>query len=119
MATDKLFDSLSRILVPAEYLEDFEIVNIQENSQEWIVELTEKEARIPVSLQGKDVVLDGYCNTVDLLTHAFSMKKIYLRLRRRRWKERGSSEHHSNQYDLHIACAKITPSLGAFLKDAL
>lgn len=119
MISETLFSSMARILIPEEYLQDFDVVNIEEHSQEWVIELTEKADRIPKSLFGKDVVLDGYCNTIDLLTHAFSMKKIYLRLRRRRWKERGSIEHYSNRYDLHLAGAKITPSLGAFLKDAL
>lgn len=115
---DSLFDQMAKILVPEVYLKDFTITSIQETSSEWLIELTEKEERIPKELEGKDVVLNGYCDTVDVLTHSFSLKKIYLRFRRRRWKERGTTEHFQNQYDLHIAGAKITPTLGAFLKEA-
>lgn len=116
--SSELFEQMAKILVPEEYLKDFEITQIEDNSNEWLIELTEKEDRIPVELLGKDVVLDGYCNSVDVLTHAFSMKKIYLRFLRRRWKERGLTVHYQNQYDLHVAGAKITPTLGAFLKEA-
>jgi len=118
MAHQELFNQMSRILVPEIYLRDFEVSNIQELPSEWQIELTEKESKIPKDLIGKDVVLDGYCSSVDVLTHAFSLKKIYLRFRRRRWKERGTSVHYQNQYDLHLAGAKITPTMGAFLKEA-
>jgi hypothetical protein len=118
MGQESLFKQMAMILVPAVYLEDFEVTSIKDAPEEWLIELTEKADRVPEELQGKDVVLDGYCNTLDVLTHAFSLKKIYLRFRRRRWKERGSTDHHQNQYNLHLAGAKITPTLGAFLKEA-
>jgi len=81
---DTLFNQMARILVPESYLQDFEISSINELSTEWQIELTEKADRVPTELQGKECVLDGYCNSVDVLTHAFSLKKIYLRIRRRR-----------------------------------
>jgi len=119
MDSDKeLFQQLVKILVPEVYLQNFDVFNIKEFSDEWRIELKEKEENVPENLIGKDTVLDGYCNSVDVLTHAFSLKKIYLRFHRRRWKERGSTKHYSNHYDLHICGAKITPSLGAFLKEA-
>jgi hypothetical protein len=118
MAQQELFNQMARILVPEMYLKDFEVNSIKEQPNEWLIELIEMEDRIPTELTGKDVVLDGYCNSVDVLTHAFSLKKIYLRFHRRRWKERGSTVHFQNQYDLHLAGAKITPTLGAFLKEA-
>lgn len=114
-----LFAQMVRILVPDIYLKDFEVSNINELADEWRIDLQEKEDHIPEFLIDKDVVLDGFCNSVDVLTHAFSLKKIYLRFYRRRWKERGSKKHYSNHYDLHISGAKITPTLGAFLKAAL
>jgi len=77
----------------------------------------EKRDRIPSSLQGKDVVLDGYCNEIDILTHAFSLKKIYLRLIRRRWKERGTTKQYSNEYNLHIPGMKTTREFRDFLKE--
>jgi hypothetical protein len=114
----KILEEMSKILVPEECLKDFDITGIKENATEWLIELTEKAERVPKGLNGKEAVLDGYSNPIDVLTHAFSLKKIYLRFRRRRWKEKGSTEHYQNQYDLHIAGAKITPELGAFFKEA-
>lgn len=106
-----------KVLIPSEYLEDFEVNHIENKSQEWVIELVEKEDRVPKNLQGKDVVLDGYCNEIDILTHAFSLKKIFLRLIRRRWKQRGATKHYSNEYNLHIPGMKTTKEFRDFLKE--
>ena len=110
-------DQVLKMLVPQEYLNDFAINHIEELPDEWLIELVEKEDRIPDILKGKDVVLDGYCNEIDILTHAFSLKKIYLRLIRRRWKEKGGTKGHSNEYDLHIPGMKTTREFRDFLKE--
>ena len=67
-----------KIFIPGEYSIAFEVNHIENKPEEWIIELVEKEDRVPDVLKGKDVVLDGYCNEIDILTHAFSLKKIYL-----------------------------------------
>jgi len=106
-----------KIFVPEEYLVDFEVNHIENKPQEWVIELVEKEGRIPGVLAGKEAVLDGYNNEIDILTHAFSLKKIYLRLIRRRWKEKGTSKHYSNEYNLHIPGMKTTKEFRDFLKE--
>ena len=106
-----------KIFIPEEYLADFEVNHIENKPQEWVIELVEKEDRIPEVLAGKEVVLDGYNNEIDILTHAFSLKKIYLRLVRRRWKEKGGSKHYSNEYNLHIPGMKTTREFRDFLKE--
>lgn len=114
---EDLFSSMASILVPKEYLENFEVSNVEEKHSEWVITLKEKEGRIPKILSGKVTVLDGYCDPVSILTHAFSLKKIYLQLYRRRWKEPGSDRHYSNEYDLHLPGMKTTKEFGAFLKE--
>jgi hypothetical protein len=110
-------EQMLRMFVPQEYLNDFEINYVEESPEEWLIELIEKEDRIPKALEGKEVVLDGFCNNIDILTHAFSLKKIYLRLIRRRWKEKGTNKGYSNEYDLHIPGMKTTREFRDFLKE--
>ena len=110
-------EEVLKILVPEEYLRDFEPNSVENKPQEWVIELIEKEDRIPQILAGKEVVLDGYNNEIDILTHAFSLKKIYLRLIRRRWKEKGTTKHYSNEYNLHIPGMKTTREFRDFLKE--
>lgn len=111
-----LMDNLSRILIPSEYLDDFEINYVEERKDEWTIELIEKETRVPAVLHGKQTVLDGYCNVVEILTHAFSLKRITLKIYRRRWKEPGSETHYSNTYNLHPDGMKTTKEFATFLK---
>jgi hypothetical protein len=110
-------EEVLKILVPEEYLIDFEPNSVENKPQEWVIELVEKQDRIPKALVGKEVVLDGYNNEIDILTHAFSLKKIYLRLIRRRWKEKGGSKSYSNEYNLHIPGMKTTREFRDFLKE--
>ena len=114
---ENLFSSLASILIPKEYLEYFEVSNVEEKPSEWVITLMEKEDHIPPEVSGKAVVLDGYCNPVSIMTHAFSLKKIYLQIYRRRWKEPGSDTHYSNTHDLHLPGMKTTKEFGAFLKE--
>ena len=79
--------------------------------------MAEKEYRIPAALAGKEAVLDGYNNEIDILTHAFSLKKIYLRLIRRRWKEKGTTKQYSNEYNLQISGMKTAKEFWDFLKE--
>jgi hypothetical protein len=120
MAKEKqpnLDTEIYKILIPEEYLVDFDVTRVENKPQEWVIELVEKEDRIPKVLAGREVVLDGYNNEINILTHAFSLKKIYLRLIRRRWKEKGTSKHYSNEYNLHIPGMKTTKEFRDFLKE--
>jgi len=114
---ENLFGSLASILIPKAYLANFEVSNVEEKPSEWVITLREKEERIPPALLGKAVVLNGYCNPISILTHAFSLKKIYLQFYRRRWKEAGNDMDYSNTYDLHLPGMKTTKEFGAFLKE--
>jgi hypothetical protein len=79
--------------------------------------LEEKAERIPVSLQGKDVVLDGFYDSLDLISGVMMDQVIYLRIRRRRWKERGCTKHRHNNYDHQFKGMKTTKRFAAFLKE--
>jgi hypothetical protein len=110
--------TLSRMLVPANILENFDIFGAEEFKERWVIELREKEGLIPVQLQGIDnVVFDGYCNPIETLSHSFVCKPIYMKLYRRRYKRSGSDEHFSNVYDFTLKGVKMVPELGFFLKD--
>ena len=61
-------EKLAHVLVPKEILEDFTVVEVEELSNEWIIELEEKSDRIPPELQDKDVVLDGFYDSIDLIS---------------------------------------------------
>jgi len=115
---DTLLDTVSRMLVPEFILENFEIYGAQEFSTCWVIELREKEDRIPPELKDcLEVVFDGYCNPIETLSHSFVCKPVYLKVYRRRYKLSGQDQHYSNNYDLTLKGLKMVPELGLFLKD--
>ena len=117
-STDTLFETVSRMLVPEFILEDFEIYGAREFPTCWVIELREKENRIPLELKDSlEVVFDGYCNPIETLSHSFVCKPIYLKVYRRRYKLPGQDQHYSNSYDLTLKGLKMVPELGLFLKD--
>lgn len=113
---EKLFKEILSIHVPKEYLAYFDLASVLNKSDCWELVLVEREDLIPKDLTGKETVLDGFCNPISVLTQSFSMKKIYLVVKRRRWKEKGSDIHFSNSYELHEKGIKMTKDFAAFLK---
>lgn len=114
----ELYRIVSKMMVPAFILVDFSISDIVENKDNWQIELREKTDRIPNALASEEHVnLDGFCNPIEVLSHGFSLKPVYLKIYRRRWKASGSKIHHSNQYDFTIKGIKIVPELGIFLNE--
>ncbi|MDR1224557.1 MAG: hypothetical protein LBL07_17015 [Tannerella sp.] len=113
---EQLLHSLLRIHVPSSYLSYFDLYELIEKSDCYELVLHEKEELIPGAQEGRRAVLDGFCNPLNILTHSFSLKRIYLIIKRRRWKEAESNKHYSNDYDLQTEGIKMTPHFAAFLK---
>lgn len=108
---------LSRMMIPRDFLEYFEIYEVKELNNEWQIILHEKESLVPDKLKDKpDIVLDGFCNPMQLLSHCFTLKPVYLVMKRRRWKQAGTDMHYSNEYTLTKDAAKLTPDMAGFLK---
>ena len=115
---EEIYSKVSTLLVPDYILKDFDIYDLHQHTSCCVIEMYEKEARIPVALQAySDVVLDGYCNAVEMLSHSFVCKPVYLRLYRRRYKRSGQDAHFSNDYDFTLKGVKMVPELGFFLKE--
>jgi len=112
--------ALAGTLVPAHILESFEVIDIEEGSESITIDLREKETLTPKGSK-KLLVLNGYMNMLELQSFPVKAKACYLRLYRRRWKEKGSecSQVYANQYDYAAKGTKATKELGAFLKDFL
>jgi hypothetical protein len=106
------------MLVPSHILEDFEMWDAFESKERWVIEMREKEGRLPEALlEFEDAVYDGYCNPIEMLSHSFVCKPIYLRLYRRRYKRSKTDIHYTNEYDVSLKGVKMVPELGIFLKD--
>lgn len=118
-STSEMNEVLIGMFVPQNILNDFEVWDIYGKQGNWIIELREKENKIPKKLiqDKEEVVLDGFCNPIDMLSFGFSLGPVYLRIYRRRWKQSNEDKHYSNEYNLQLKGYKLVPELGIFLKE--
>ncbi len=109
------------MLVPEEILEHFELEEVLQEPDRYVLILREKKERLPASiLRKKKAVLDGYMAPKELLTFPLGEKAVFLRLYRRRWKEKGGGERNfHNTYNFHEPGMLATKSFGAFLKEGI
>ena len=73
------------------------MVSVSESPSCIVLRLEESVNNIPSSLKGNpNVVLDGFCNSLELQTFPLNDKPVYFKIYRRRWKVSGDKKHHSN-----------------------
>jgi hypothetical protein len=104
-------------ILPKDIYLHFEMKSLTEHSHGFEMKLEEYAELVPFDMSDiPSVVLDGFCNPLELLHFSIKDKPLYLKLYRRRWKSSGSNIHFSNHYDLHPVGAKITHEFASFLK---
>src|SRR5208283_1933338 len=111
-------EQILRMLVPDNLVECFDIKQIKENKEDWVMELEEKEQLVPKELQGKEAELNEFCNPIEIQSFPVKGKAFYIKIIRRKWKEKGKETGYSNEYDLHYKGMKATKEFGDFLKGA-
>jgi hypothetical protein len=120
MSTKDLHQELLKLVAPETITANFDLKDITEKKDSILLLFEEKPERIPADLKGKEVIMDGFVNTLELQTFPLKDKTVYFAIRRRRWKEKcTSNKSYSNTYDLHDNGMKTTKEFGAFLKEEL
>ncbi|MBU2552880.1 MAG: hypothetical protein KKF98_00375 [Bacteroidetes bacterium] len=109
MTKEDLYKELLSLVVPREITQDFELKEIVEKTTMITLYFEELPDRRPKELEGKEVVLDGFVNQIELQTFPLKDKTVHIAVRRRRWKAKGDkSKSYSNSYDLHLEGMKTT-----------
>ena len=118
MNQEELQGRLYSLIIPEEILVSFEIESIKETEETVDIELVEKEL-VPAQLAGKQAVLNGYMNPIELQSYPIQGRKCFLKLKRRRWKAQGTTDSTNchNEYDFAAEGTKATKLFGAFLKE--
>jgi hypothetical protein len=112
-----LLEELISAILPSEITQCFTVKSISNKSHGIEMRLEEFENLVPSMLSGESpVVLDGFCNPLELLHFSFKGRPLYLKIYRRRWKISRGDRHYSNSYDFHPVGVKATHEFAAFLK---
>jgi len=117
---ESLYRKLLSLVAPETILKDFDLTDVKEKNNSIILFFEEKKENIPEALQGKEVVSAGFENSIELQAFPVNDKKLYVSIKRRRWKEKGKNDKtYHNQYSLHRPGMKTTKEFGDFLKEEL
>jgi len=117
---EELLAGIIELIAPGVISKNFEVTSIIEKRESITIVFEEKIDLVPKELKGKEVVLDGFLNPVTLQTFPLKDKMVYLSLKRRRWKELGTTDKSCfNTYELHRQGMKTTNGFGNFLKEEL
>lgn len=112
-----VLEELVSLVAPGELSKSFSLTKIREQKEHIIIEFEEDQKLVPKELSGKEVVLNGFLNPLELQTFPLKDKAVYLLVKRRRWKIRGEhNKSYHNSYDLTETGVKASPEFGAFLK---
>jgi len=112
--------TLIELLVPEYILAHFEFERVEQISGVIRIHLVEKQdpEHYPKDIIGKgEKVLNGYMNPIELQTFPTQGKEVFLLLKRRRWKIKGSNTSYYNTYSFYQEGMKATKEFGAFLKE--
>ena len=119
MESQSVLQSLFNVLFPEVITFHFEIKSVKELKDRIEIRMEELAELVPQGLEScSDISLDGFCNPLELQSFPLKGKSVYLKLYRRRWKQKGTTQHYSNTYDIHPDGVKATKDFASFLKDA-
>jgi hypothetical protein len=117
MSSSQLLSQVLSVLIP-ESLSIFRLVCVNEYPSHIELRLEDSADNIPAELQDcSNVVLDGFCNPIELQSFPLKDKPVYFKVYRRRWKISGSKKHYSHHYNLHPEEVKATHEFASFLKE--
>ncbi len=118
MESQSILQSLFSVLFPEVITLHFEITSVKELKDRIEIRMEELAELVPKSLESvTDIVLDGFCNPIELQSFPLKGKPVYLNLYRRRWKPKGAKKYFSNSYDVHPEGVKATKEFASFLKE--
>ena len=119
MESEALIKSLLQVVFPKEITQHFELKSLEEKRAYIQIRFEELAELVPAKMQAsKEIVLDGFCNPIELQSFPLKGKAVYLKLYRRRWKYKGERKSYSNRYEFNPEGVKATKEFASFLKEA-
>ena len=107
---------LEDLFVAERWQKNFDIRAIKEKSKEWNIFLEEKTANVPEAAKGRNVIQKGFVNEVEIIHFPVWGKPLYLKFKRRRWRDKETHVDYLNQYEFHQEGMKLSQEFAEYLK---
>lgn len=108
---------LLSLLVPKEIAVYFDLIQVEEKPEQYILYLTEKNI-IPDGFKAEDYESKGFFNEQTVQDFPLRGKEVYLKIKRRRWRHIKTREELQRDWTSVSAGSKLTTELALFLKEA-
>jgi len=106
------------LLLPAGTFDYFDLVSCESLETCHILFLEEKNI-LPSELSSLSLHSNGFFPEIEVQDFPIRGKAVYLRIKRRRWKDIESGKSYSRDWNLVATGTRITAEFGAFLKGLL
>lgn len=110
---------LLQYLLPDELPEYFELVEIKEREVEELSLYLDEKKIIPPELKNKQVVSHGFTDPINIQDFPLRGKRVYLVVRRRKWKDKLTGEIFSRKWNITARGTSYSKEFAAFLKEIL
>lgn len=107
---------IMKYILPKEMAEYFELTGVKENGENLILFLEEKN-NIPKEYEGRRTLSKGFHPSSTIEDFPIREYKVYLEIKRRKWKDLDTGETISRSWELTARGTSYTKEFGAFLKE--
>ena len=107
---------LLKHLLPTELFEYFELVELQESADNTLLFYLDEKNVKPPELSKQDIVSNGFSSPVTIQDFPLREKRVYLIVRRHKWKDKGTGKIYSRTWDLTAQGTSYSKEFAAFLK---
>ena len=104
------------LFLPAGILDYFEITEASNMGSYYLIGLIEKDI-IPEESQDLPLVSKGFHKPIVITDFPARDRTVYLRVTRRRWKDKETGKSYSRNWDMVARGTRITAEFGSFLKE--
>jgi hypothetical protein len=106
---------LIQALLPSELFEHFELVGLEDNGENFVFRLDEKNT--PPRRHNHSYVSKGFFPSVEIQDFPLRGKAVYLKVRKRKWLEEQTGSIVGNRFMLTQPGTHLNPQFAAFLKE--
>lgn len=109
--------NINTFLIPKRFRDSFEIECIKEKPNEFNLILVGKKDLLPPEAQSKKLSLVGFLNPVEVISFPAWEKPVYIKYKRRRWRDMNTKKDYFNTYEFHPKGVKAVHEFANFLKE--
>jgi hypothetical protein len=108
---------LLKHLLPEELSKYFDLVEVKETEDDLLSLFLDEKKLVPQELKKQQIVSHGFTEPVTIQDFPLRGKRVYLIVRRRKWKDTVTGKIYSKTWDITAKGTSYSQEFAAFLKE--